>query len=116
MIHTSILTPTPTSPRPSTGSPGARNDPTAGCGGCTTRWPIGTGAAHCPTCHRTFASTGGFDAHRTGPITGNRRCLDEAELRALGYAPNDRGRWRIPLDPAAAGRLTDGPHDRPTTP
>ncbi|MEX5636993.1 hypothetical protein [Parafrankia sp. FMc2] len=110
------LTPTPTALRPSTAVPGTSNGQTAGCGGCTTRWPIGTSAAHCPTCHLTFASIGGFDTHHTGPI-GNRQCLDEAELRALGYAPNDRGRWRIPLDPDAAARLTGltEPADQPNT-
>lgn len=108
MIPTPIPAHTHTRLRPSTAAPDTSNGQAAGCGGCTARWPIGTGAAHCPTCHRTFTSVGGFDQHRTGPITG-RRCLGETELRALGYAPNDRGRWRIPLDPAAAARLTDRP-------
>ncbi|OHV21203.1 hypothetical protein BBK14_07970 [Parafrankia soli] len=108
MIHTS--TPAPTSPtvRAFTGDPGIRNGQTAGCAGCTTRWPIGAGAvAHCPTCHLTFASVGGFDAHRAGPTTHHRRCLDEAELRGLGYAPNDLDRWRVPIDPDAAARLAE---------
>ncbi|WP_018502551.1 FDXHR family putative zinc-binding protein [Parafrankia discariae] len=105
MIHTATLTPTPTALRPSTPAPGTGNGQTAGCAGCTVRWPVGTNAAHCPTCHLSFASVGGFDAHRTGPID-RRRCLDSTELHNLGYAPNDRGRWRIPLDPDAAARLT----------
>jgi len=106
MIDTATLTPTPPPVRPSTADPAVRNDATAGCGGCSTRWPIGAGAvAHCPRCHLTFASVGGFDAHRTGPID-RRRCLEETELHDLGYAPNDLGRWRVPIDPVDAARLT----------
>lgn len=104
MINMPTPTPTPTPARRPSAEPGGSNGQTAGCSGCTARWPISTGIAHCSRCHATFASVSSFDTHRTGPID-RRRCLDEAELRGLGYAPNDRGRWRIPLDPAAAARL-----------
>ncbi len=37
-----------------------------GCGRCDARWTAMT-AAHCPSCHETFAGAStGFDAHRVG--------------------------------------------------
>ncbi|CAO5185492.1 conserved hypothetical protein [Frankia sp. AiPs1] len=54
------------------------------CGGCDARWTALT-AAHCPTCHATFAgATTGFDAHRVG---GTCQPPPQVGLR------EDRGYW-----------------------
>lgn len=45
--------------------------------------------AHCTVCHLTFGSVTGFDRHRRHGV-----CLDPL---ALGFAPDDRGVWRIPM-------------------
>lgn len=52
--------------------------------------------AHCPTCHRTFGSVGGFDQHRK-----QGECLDPADL---GMAERD-GVWRTPMSDAARERM-----------
>jgi hypothetical protein len=46
-----------------------------GCGRCDARWTALT-AAHCPSCHETFAGAStGFDAHRAGG-----RCTPPAQV------------------------------------
>lgn len=70
---------------------------TGTCGGCRTWWR-GAKICHCAACHLTFTSIGGFDAHRTGPMS-KRRCWSESELRDHGYEPNDSGHWRQPRPP-----------------
>jgi len=66
----------------------------------------------CSPCEQDFASVTLFDAHRIGthaytysegvamePMREDgRRCLNTAEMRAKGWALDDRGRWS---DPAA---------------
>lgn len=37
----------------------------ASCRGCTRKW-VHLREAHCAACHRHFATTNGFDKHRTG--------------------------------------------------
>lgn len=49
----------------------------------------------CQVCGLVFTGVGGFDAHRTGPIS-DRRCLTPAEMVAKGYAVGDLGRWGSP--------------------
>lgn len=57
----------------------------------TCRRPTGTTMAHCPTCHLTFGSVGGFDRHRRGG-----QCLNPT---ALAMAERD-GVWRTPMSEA----------------
>src|SRR5262245_19274812 len=65
---------------------------------CGARWQ-GESICHCATCHLTFTSINGFNAHRTGSHGHDtRRCRTEAEIRAIGYEPNERGQWRRPMD------------------
>jgi hypothetical protein len=58
-----------------------------------------------------FTSTSAFDKHRTGKVgTPERRCRTETELRALGWEPDARGRWRKPAPAGTfAGRTDDAP-------
>lgn len=62
---------------------------------CHARWE-GANIAHCATtsCHLTFTTVANFDAHLDNKAG---RCRTEAELRELGYEPNERGQWRKPL-------------------
>lgn len=85
--------------------------------GCTTACREPTPVqAHCPTCHRTFGSAGGFDLHRE-PIDGRRRgfrepaatgplkrCLDPA---GLGMTERD-GVWRREMTDADKSRRWGG--------
>ncbi|MCK9878200.1 MULTISPECIES: hypothetical protein [Frankia] len=65
------------------------------CGGCDARWTALT-AAHCPTCHTTFASaTSGFDAHRVGGT-----CQPPPQVGLH----EDRGYWLL-ADERAPGRV-----------
>lgn len=41
---------------------------------CGEHWPNHEALGHCPTCHKTFASTAAFDLHRVGPFNGPRTC------------------------------------------
>jgi hypothetical protein len=50
-------------------------------------------AAHCATCHRTFRSVSGFDAHRKGGF-----CLDGVALRERGFRLNSAGMWVKAMD------------------
>lgn len=52
---------------------------TARCGGCDNSW-TGRTAAHCSTCHFTWSSVSGFDAHSVGPVDA-RRCRDPRTAR-----------------------------------
>jgi hypothetical protein len=70
----------------------------------------------CTACGLDFPSVEAFDRHRVGvhaysfaeglamepPREDGRRCLDEAELRVMGWAIDKRGRW---YDPARSARL-----------
>lgn len=70
----------------------------------------------CVSCGEDFASVDAFDSHRVGvhaytyseglrfaePVEDGRRCLDKAEMVAVGLALDGRGRWR---DEAAAERV-----------
>ena len=61
----------------------------------------------CGQCFLDFSSVEGFDRHRVGsteftfiegmrmnpPREDGRRCLDEDELRARGFAQDKRGLW-----------------------
>jgi hypothetical protein len=60
---------------------------------CGARW-TGEAIAHCATCHLTFASVNGFDAHRDR--RGEGRCRAPDELRKRGLKPNESGHWRRP--------------------
>ncbi|MCM3886651.1 hypothetical protein [Frankia sp. R82] len=66
--------------------------PPASCGSCPARWS-GLAAAHCPTCHATFAAASWFDAHRRGGA-----CLPPAGLLGpdgrLRLRLDDTGMWR----------------------
>ncbi|WP_462188441.1 MULTISPECIES: FDXHR family putative zinc-binding protein [unclassified Frankia] len=65
------------------------------CGGCDVRWTALT-AAHCPSCHETFAgTTTGFDAHR---VKGTCLSPERAGLR------RDRGYW-LSGDEQPPGRI-----------
>ena len=58
----------------------------------------GFSLCHCPTCHLTFTSIGGFDDHRTGShAAGARKCRSEAEIRERGFEPNGDNCWRRPM-------------------
>lgn len=84
----------------------------------------------CSACGRDFGSVKAFDKHRVGdyPQTGpadyldrmrvglipdhdewdrsmGRRCLDEAEMRAAGFAQNSSGRWSIARDISSAAAM-----------
>lgn len=48
----------------------------------------------CPTCGLIFGGLRGFERHRVGEHGVNRRCLSVAELGAIGYELDSRGRWR----------------------
>ena len=76
----------------------------------------GTPANGCSGCGQDFASTSLFDRHRVGlyeytyeqglsldpPREDGRRCLDCEEMKAKGWALNDRGRWIDPVRVQAA--------------
>ena len=48
----------------------------------------------CPTCGLYFNSTAAFDKHRTGShVGGQRRCMTEEEMRAIGMTLNSTGWW-----------------------
>ena len=55
------------------------------------------GVSQCGACSLIFKSVTSFDEHRTGKHGAGRRCLTEAELRAAGLEPNERGQWRRPF-------------------
>jgi hypothetical protein len=68
------------------------------CGGCDATWTAPT-AAHCGSCHRTFAGVALFDAHRSA--TGEHgACIDPETIRhgktgeRLMFHRN--GMWRGP--------------------
>jgi hypothetical protein len=44
---------------------------------------------HCTVCHRTLSGSTTGDAHRVGPHDGDRRCLTDGEMLALGLWPQD---------------------------
>jgi hypothetical protein len=83
-----------------TGKPDRRAPAPNTCGGCDAVWTA-TLAAHCaaPGCHRTFASVGLFDSHRSarGP---HGACIDPETIRhgktgeRLMFHRN--GMWRGP--------------------
>jgi hypothetical protein len=70
-----------------------------------------TGVYFCTTCKENFTGLEAFDRHRVGtheftfqeglrldsPREDGRRCLDEEEMRARGWAKSVRGGW---FDPA----------------
>jgi len=50
--------------------------------------------SQCGGCGLYFSSVSAFDKHRVAiDKDGNRRCLDEAEMRAKGMDINERGWW-----------------------
>jgi hypothetical protein len=56
----------------------------------------------CAGCGADFTSLEVFDRHRVGRHESDeRRCLSLAEMRAMGWVPDRRGRW---TDPARAQR------------
>lgn len=59
---------------------------------CGAKW-AGENLCHCATCHLTFMSVTGFDAHRDRLAI---QCRTEDELRKRGYEPNPQGHWRRP--------------------
>jgi hypothetical protein len=71
---------------------------------CGARWQ-GEAIAHCATCHLTFASATGFDAHMDGRREPPPGCRTEAELRKRGLEPNENGHWRRPMSDEARGRI-----------
>ena len=76
----------------------------AGMCRCGASWQ-GERPCHCASCHLTFGSIYGFDAHRTAATNS---CLTVSELRERGYEPNSKGYWRIPAPPGTfAGRNQD---------
>jgi len=50
----------------------------------------------CISCGLDFKSTSSFDQHRTGEPS-KRRCLTVKELKALGFEPDEKGKWRVPM-------------------
>jgi len=55
--------------------------------------------SQCAVCHRTFAETKAFDAHRVGPYTRKqqlRRCLSRKEMRMCSMTQNEQGWWMLP--------------------
>jgi hypothetical protein len=87
----------------------SRTAPPNSCSGCTTTW-TGVAAAHCPACHRLFASPKLFDQHRetTRDPTDQGRCLDPAVVRHNGLRVMffREGMWRGPaMSTEAAARL-----------
>lgn len=66
------------------------------CSGCDHAWS-GTGAAHCASCHHTFATAGLFDLHRSQ--YGERgACLEPEQVLKSGVRAlflRD-GMWRGP--------------------
>lgn len=81
-----------------------RHDTQAECGGCGATW-YGSRACHCaaPGCHRTFATVGLFDAHRSTRGGEHGSCLDpETLVIQTGPRAGDRtaflrdGMWRGP--------------------
>lgn len=64
--------------------------------------------SQCGACGLYFTSTCAFDSHRKGKHGVNRHCLREAELRAKGFEPNERGFWRQPCADRGA-LLRDSP-------
>lgn len=62
----------------------------------------GLAVCHCATCHATFGSISGFDAHRTGPMTA-RWCLH----------PNDvPGKYRL-IERGGIWKWEDSGRSRP---
>lgn len=70
----------------------------------------------CRACGETFQSLSGFDEHRIGKYEKRdekgkvkqrytRRCLAPDEMRAIGLATNERGRWGHPLTVAQKDHL-----------
>lgn len=67
---------------------------------CGATWS-GYKPEHCPAvgCHKTFVGTRAGDKHRVGDHNdGTRRCLIEAEMRAIGMEIGDDGLWYIVAD------------------
>jgi hypothetical protein len=72
----------------------------------------------CGRCREDFSSLETFDAHRVGvheytylegldfdsPREDGRRCLDPSEMRAKGWAQNEKGRWLNPTRSERARR------------
>lgn len=63
----------------------------------------------CIECDKAFRSVAGFDAHRTGEHGVNqgsnrRRCMTDAEMRAIGFVLTN-GKWSRPLSENAISRL-----------
>ena len=70
----------------------------------------------CRACGQDFSGLETFDRHRVGKHAylwspareDGRRCLDSAEMGALGWTRNARGQWRDPAR-SPAGRLRERP-------
>lgn len=60
------------------------------CGGCTQIWTAAS-AGHCSACHRTFATVGLFDRHRS-PVGKHGSCREPS---TVGLEFRD-GMWRGP--------------------
>jgi hypothetical protein len=63
------------------------------------------GQSRCSGCGLYFTSVSSFDFHRVGPYSA-RRCMTEAELRADGVTPNERGYWRKPAPAGIFSKYT----------
>jgi len=66
---------------------------TAGEDRKTTLVALGRRGCECIGCKRLFRGVPAFDAHRTGPYNGDRRCMTDAEMTAAGLALDERGVW-----------------------
>lgn len=52
----------------------------------------------CGACEQYFNSMTGFEAHRVGSFTPDkRRCLTVTEISGLGYIKNQDGFWIMPI-------------------
>lgn len=70
----------------------------------------------CPTCGECFNGLAGFDAHRTGPFDGTRRCLTVAAMDARGWVRNDAGFWVTDSHAQRVARHAAGGVPAPRTP
>jgi hypothetical protein len=62
----------------------------------------------CPTCGEYFGSVRGFDRHRIGEYSKDRRCIPAADLLAAGWIRNGRGFLLTP-DPRRSGADVSAP-------
>ena len=63
----------------------------------TSRHALRGNQSLCAACGLLFTNTSSFDQHRAGSYASGRHCKSEAELRANGFEPNERGHWRKAL-------------------